>query len=43
MGNQNKREEISRRKMLKGLGLGVEIKPELFTNGDAIVETIAEL
>jgi galactonate dehydratase len=24
-------------------GLGAEIKPELFTNGDAIVETIAEL
>jgi L-alanine-DL-glutamate epimerase-like enolase superfamily enzyme len=24
-------------------GLGAEIKPELFTNGDAIVETIAQL
>jgi galactonate dehydratase len=27
----------------EGPGLGVEIRPELFKNGDAIVETIAEL
>jgi hypothetical protein len=27
----------------EGPGLGVVIKPELFTNGDAIVETVAEI
>ena len=27
----------------EGPGLGVEINPELFTNGDAIVETLAEI
>ena len=27
----------------EGPGLGVEIRPELFKNGDAIVETVAEI
>jgi hypothetical protein len=27
----------------EGPGLGAEFRPEIFTNGDAIVETIAEV
>jgi L-alanine-DL-glutamate epimerase-like enolase superfamily enzyme len=27
----------------EGPGLGVEIRPELFKNGDAILETVAEM